>query len=118
MSPSCRHGLCNGTARSKGSPRSSPCGDSCVTSMSPSRTRQLISKMPCSGGSANAAWSDWEADIRLLDKRLAEMVATNAAFARLYELLTSMPGVGPVLAFTLIALLPELGEDGPQADRR
>jgi transposase len=44
-----------------------------------------------------------EADIRLLDKRLAEMVATNAAFARLYELLTSMPGVGPVLAFTLIA---------------
>jgi transposase len=45
-----------------------------------------------------------EADIRLLDKRLAEMVATNAAFAQLYELLTSMPGVGPVLAFTLIAL--------------
>ena len=51
-----------------------------------------------------------EADIRLLDKRLAEMVATNAAFAQLYELLTSMPGVGPVLAFTLIALLPELGK--------
>ena len=51
-----------------------------------------------------------EADIRLLDKRLAEMVAANAAFAQLYELLTSMPGVGPVLAFTLIALLPELGK--------
>ena len=40
----------------------------------------------------------------------AELVATNAAFAQLYELLTSMPGVGPVLAFTLIALLPELGK--------
>src|SRR6201989_172387 len=53
-----------------------------------------------------------EADIRLLDKRLAEMVATNAAFAQLYQLLTSMPGVGPVLAFTLIALLPELGKMG------
>ena len=51
-----------------------------------------------------------EADIRLLDKRLAEMVATNAAFAQPYQLLTSMPGVGPVLAFTLIALLPELGK--------
>ena len=38
-----------------------------------------------------------EADIRLLDKRLAEMVATNAAFDHLYELLTSMPGVGPTL---------------------
>jgi transposase len=43
--PSCRHELCNGTTRSKGSPRSSPCGDSCVTSMSPSRTRLAISKM-------------------------------------------------------------------------
>jgi len=51
-----------------------------------------------------------EADTRLLDKRLAEMVATNAALAQRYELLTSMPGVGPVLAFTLIALLPELGQ--------
>jgi transposase len=30
--------------------------------------------------------------------------------SQLYELLTSMPGVGPVLAFTLIALLPELGK--------
>src|SRR5262245_55213066 len=50
-----------------------------------------------------------EADIRLLDKRLAEMVAANVALAQRYELLTSMPGVGPVLAFTLIALLPELG---------
>src|SRR5262249_7950815 len=51
-----------------------------------------------------------EADIRLLDKRLAEMVAGNVALAQRYELLTSMPGVGPVLAFTLIALLPELGK--------
>src|SRR6195256_1487070 len=110
MSPSCRHELCNGTTRSKGSPRSSPCGDSCVTSMSPSRTRRHILKMPCSGGSANAGLTRLAADIRLLDKRLAEMVATNAAFAQLYELLTSMPGVGPVLAFTLIALLPELGK--------
>ena len=51
-----------------------------------------------------------EADIRLLDRRLAEMIATNAAFAQLYDLLTSMPGVGTVLAFTLTALLPELGK--------
>ena len=46
----CRHELCNGTTRSKGSPRSTPYGDSCVTSMSPSRTRPAISKMSCSGG--------------------------------------------------------------------
>lgn len=50
------------------------------------------------------------ADITLLDKRLAEMVAADPALAQRYELLTSMPGVGPVLAFTLIALLPELGQ--------
>ena len=30
--------------------------------------------------------------------------------AQRYELLTSMPGVGPVLAVTLLALLPELGQ--------
>src|SRR5262245_45990374 len=51
-----------------------------------------------------------EADIRLLDKRLAETVAANVALAQRYDLLTSMPGVGPVLAFTRIALLPELGK--------
>jgi transposase len=50
-----------------------------------------------------------EADIRILDKRLAEMIAAEADLARRYARLTSMPGVGPVLAFTFIALLPELG---------
>jgi transposase len=53
-----------------------------------------------------------EADILLLDRRMAEIVASNASLARRYELLTSMRGVGPTLAFTLIALLPELGQMG------
>ena len=35
--------------------------------------------------------------------------ATARCAAALLDKLTSMPGVGPVLAFTLIALLPELG---------
>src|SRR6267154_5289105 len=110
MSPSCRHELCNGTTRSTGSPRSSPCGDNCVTSMSPSRTRQLISKMPCSGGSANAAWSDWRRISASSTSAWPRWSPPMLAFAQPYELLTSMPGVGPVLAFTLIALLPELGK--------
>src|SRR5512133_3649830 len=42
-------------------------------------------------------------------QRLSEIVATDATLAHRYRLLTSMPGVGPVLACTLIALLPELG---------
>jgi transposase len=49
------------------------------------------------------------ADIDLLDGRLVEIVMADAALVRRYQLLTSMPGVGPVLACTLIALLPELG---------
>ena len=58
------------------------------------------------------------ADILLLDRRMAQIVAGNANLTRRYELLTSMQGVGPTLAFTLVALLPELGQDEPQADRR
>lgn len=51
-----------------------------------------------------------KADIHLLDKRMAEIVAADTILAQRYELLTSMRGVGPTLAFTLIALLPELGQ--------
>src|SRR5260370_23431738 len=50
------------------------------------------------------------ADIAQLDEHLVEIVAADAALAHRYRLLTSMPGVGPVLAGTLIALLPELGQ--------
>ena len=50
-----------------------------------------------------------KADLLLLDKRLAEMIAADPDLACRYERLTSMPGVGPVLAFTLLAMLPELG---------
>jgi transposase len=50
------------------------------------------------------------ADIDLLDQRLVEIVTTDPALAHRFRLLTSMPGVGAVLACTLIALLPELGQ--------
>jgi transposase len=50
------------------------------------------------------------AEIVLLEKRLAEIVSADLGLAERYRLLTSMPGVGPVLAFTLLALLPELGQ--------
>jgi transposase len=55
-----------------------------------------------------------EADISLLDKRLAELVGADPRLAHRYRLLISMPGVGPTLAYTLLASLPELG----QLDRR
>jgi len=48
-------------------------------------------------------------DIEMLDERLIEVVAADPALAHRYRLLISMPGVGPVLACTLVGLLPELG---------
>jgi transposase len=49
------------------------------------------------------------ADLRLIDRRLTEIVAGDAELAGRYALLCSVPGVGPVLAFTVLAELPELG---------
>jgi len=51
----------------------------------------------------------FDADIARLDRRIAEAVAAVPAFAERYTLLCSVPGVGPVLAATLLAWLPELG---------
>ena len=53
-----------------------------------------------------------EADIVLLDKRLAELVTAQPDLAQRFRLLCSMPGVGATLAYTLLALLPELGQIG------
>lgn len=50
-----------------------------------------------------------ERDLAELDRWIAQAIAAAPVFAARYELLCSMPGVGPVLAATLIALLPELG---------
>lgn len=49
------------------------------------------------------------ADLARLDARIVEAIAALPALARRYRLLCSMPGVGPVLAATLVALVPELG---------
>jgi len=48
-------------------------------------------------------------DIALLDQRIAQAIAASPGLRARHELLCSMPGVGPVLAATLLALLPELG---------
>lgn len=48
-------------------------------------------------------------DLAQLDRHIAEAIARAPALAQRDKLLRSMPGVGPVLAATLMALLPELG---------
>lgn len=50
-----------------------------------------------------------DAEIVRLDQRIATTIAATPALADRYALLTTMPGVGPVLAATLVAFLPELG---------
>jgi transposase len=49
------------------------------------------------------------ADLALLDKEVAAAAASDARLAGRGRLLRSVPGVGPVLAHTLLALMPELG---------
>jgi transposase len=48
-------------------------------------------------------------DILVLDKAIAAAVAADADMAAKNALLQSVPGVGPVFAHSLVALMPELG---------
>lgn len=50
-----------------------------------------------------------ERTLATLDRRLAELIAQHDDLAELSDQLRTVPSVGPVLATTLIALLPELG---------
>ena len=49
------------------------------------------------------------ADVLLLEKRLAEVIAADPDLAERDRRLRSVPCVGPVLSWTLLAHLPELG---------
>ena len=50
------------------------------------------------------------ADVTLLEQRLAHSIADDPELADRDRRLRSVPGVGPVLAWTLLAHLPELGQ--------
>lgn len=54
------------------------------------------------------------AEIAALERQCRDLIASNAKLDRLYHLLRSIPGIGPVTAATLIALLPELGCRSPK----
>jgi transposase len=55
-----------------------------------------------------------EAEILLIGKRLAQIVASDAALAAKDRVIQSFCGAGPVLSHTLLALVPEIDD----ADRR
>jgi len=50
-----------------------------------------------------------ERDVERLDQLIVRAIEASPTLSARRDLLCSMPGVGPVLAATLIALLPELG---------
>ena len=51
----------------------------------------------------------YDKEITKLEKYIEEMIETNEALKRKYELLLSQKGVGKKVAFILLGLLPELG---------
>ncbi len=53
--------------------------------------------------------ANFERTVATLDAKLAKLVAEHDDWSALRRRLRTVPGVGPVLAQTLIALLPELG---------
>jgi transposase len=62
---------------------------------------------------AHIGWLD--AEIARLDGLIADAVAGDAELNAKDKLLRSVPGVGPVTAATLMALMPELGRLDPKA---
>ena len=59
------------------------------------------------------AWLSQE--ITQFERRIAEHIRTTPRMAQAYQTLRSAPGIGPVAATTLLALLPELGRRSPKA---
>lgn len=72
--------------------------------------RQRLPQTPSSLQPRLAAHIQWlEQEVAALDQDLAQTTAENAVWRAQEELLRSIPGVGPVLARTLLAEVPELG---------
>lgn len=58
------------------------------------------------------AWLN--AEIAGLDRRISQAVAADPRLTQICRLIRSLPGVGPVTATTLLALVPELGRRSPK----
>jgi transposase len=76
------------------------------------RTRSKDAPDPCGSLKAHLAWLDDE--VARLDRLIADAIAADRAIAEQVHLLRSAPGVGPVTAATLVALMPELGSLSPK----
>ena len=88
--------------------------DQLVAMRQQERTRQRECSDPVSQHSlgAHLAWLD--AAIEALQAQIAAAIAREPELEHARRLLTSVPGVGPVTAATLLALMPELGRRSPK----
>ena len=59
------------------------------------------------GMTRHIAWLD--AEIQVLASTIGELIAASPGLQKDRDVLETAPGVGPVTAFTLMALMPELG---------
>jgi transposase len=76
------------------------------------RLREYCDPVSQQSLSAHLAWLD--AEIAALQAQIAASIAAQPELERDRRLLASVPGVGPVTAATLLALLPELGRRSPK----
>jgi transposase len=58
------------------------------------------------------AWLN--AEIAVLDRRIAQAITADRRLTQTCRIIRSLPGVGPVTATTLLALVPELGRRSPK----
>lgn len=57
----------------------------------------------------------YDAEIARIEAEIKALVKKSSLLAKATKLLRSIPGVGPVAALTLVALMPELGRLSPKA---
>jgi len=88
--------------------------DQLVATRQQERTRRHECSDPISLDSIaeHLAWLD--AAIEAMQAQIAALIASTPELDRARRLLASTPGVGPVTAATLLALLPELGQRSPK----
>lgn len=88
--------------------------DQLVATRQQERTRrhQCAEPIACDSIAEHLRWLD--AAIEAIQAKIAGLIAGTTELAQARQLLTSAPGVGPVTAATLLALLPELGQRSPK----
>ncbi|WNJ88550.1 transposase [Bosea sp. 685] len=87
--------------------------DQLVEMRAAERVRDSEGQDPTGSLARHLAWLD--AEIATLEHLVSEALRADETLARTQALLRSAPGIGPVTAVTLIALMPELGHVSPKA---